>query len=80
MYDLLIIVFDVFYRRNETIEGFFHASDQVEAMYEPEGIWYVAKIVKGVKTATAANTEKGPAFDSYMIRYTEYPDEGPFRG
>ena len=60
-------------------EGFFHASDQVEAMYEPEGIWYVAKIVKGVKTATAANTEKGPAFDSYMIRYTEYPDEGPFR-
>ena len=116
-------------------EGQFYSGDQIEALYEPEGMWYVAKVIKGIAstTATTATTnnifttminnssaaqlhfsddddddddhhqsnrspsplpteaattgslaagstdESSPTMEAYMVRYIEYPDEGPFR-
>lgn len=80
-------------------DGYFHAGDKIDALYAPEGIWYVAKVIKVLKpgeeidnvaSGGGAGAAAGGGGDhrgsgtvaalktAYMVRYTEYPEEGPF--
>ena len=76
--------FAAFFESREN--GYFYAGDKIDALYEAEGIWYTAKVIRVVKeegesegSDGAEEGERDGRVTAYTVRYMEYPEEGPFR-